>query len=120
MGDDQPRPGICVFQATFSVADQRSGRLALVDNAREPGPRNCGQTASEAEVTRGFSPASRIATIIRRAWFVFIFVVCREFLGNNASQLNRAVINSVTAARLVVEGRQRSVGSGQRRVPGPG
>ena len=30
MGDDQPRPGICVFQATFSVADQRSGRLALV------------------------------------------------------------------------------------------
>ena len=79
MGDDQPRPGICVFQATFSVADQRSGRLALVDIAREPGPRNCGQTASDADEARGLNPASSVATIIRTVGFILISRIIRWF-----------------------------------------
>ena len=43
IGDDQPRPGTSVFQATFSVADQRSGRFGPLATPRAPGPRNCGQ-----------------------------------------------------------------------------
>src|SRR2546427_2739215 len=49
MGDDQPRPGISTFHATFSVADQCSGRLVLSATPRALGPRNCGQLASGAE-----------------------------------------------------------------------
>jgi hypothetical protein len=82
MGDDQPRPGIRVFQETFSVADQRSGSLGLAEIAREPGPRNCGQTASAADVAKGLNPASSVATIIKTVRFLFILLVSGGFLVN--------------------------------------
>src|SRR5688572_29980969 len=43
MGDDQPRPGISRFHATFSVADQRSGSVVPRPMPRDFVPRNCGQ-----------------------------------------------------------------------------
>jgi hypothetical protein len=50
MGDDQPRPGISVFQATFSVADQRSGNPGASETPRASGPRNWGQSDRAADV----------------------------------------------------------------------
>src|SRR5882724_4028553 len=48
IGEDQPRPGISTFHATFSVADQWSGKFVLVATPRAPGPRNCGQETTGA------------------------------------------------------------------------
>jgi hypothetical protein len=45
-GDDQLRPGSSVFHATFSVADQRSGRRVLMPMPAAWGPRNWGQFPS--------------------------------------------------------------------------
>src|SRR5262249_513323 len=45
MGDDHPRPGTSVFQATFSVADQCSGGWALASEAGCRHDRNCGTLA---------------------------------------------------------------------------
>ena len=41
----------------------------------QPGPRNCGQTASAANVAGGLNPANRVATIIGRAWCIFMVLV---------------------------------------------
>lgn len=43
MGEDQPRPGISVFQATFLVVDQLSGRSGFSEIPRESAPRKAGQ-----------------------------------------------------------------------------
>src|SRR6266487_794598 len=45
MGDDQPRPAISTFHATFSLVLQRSGRLGFSATPSDAGPRNCGQFA---------------------------------------------------------------------------
>src|SRR5436190_1621438 len=45
MGEDQPRPAISAFHATFSLVLQRSGRLGFSATPSDPGPRNCGQFA---------------------------------------------------------------------------
>src|SRR5947209_4862235 len=42
MGDDQPLPGMGVFQATFLVVLQVSGRLAPSPTPAACLPRNCG------------------------------------------------------------------------------
>src|SRR5690348_5387977 len=46
-GDDQPRPGIAVFQRTFCVSLQVKGRLCSSDTPWPVGPRNCGQSWTE-------------------------------------------------------------------------
>src|SRR5215207_8353293 len=48
MGDDHPRPGNSIFQATFSFVLQRSGRFGLSATPSAPGPRNCGQLSTVA------------------------------------------------------------------------
>jgi len=45
-GEDHPRPGIGVFQATFSVVLQVSGSPEATISPEECGPRNCGQLSS--------------------------------------------------------------------------
>ena len=42
IGEDQPLPGIAVFQATFSVWLQVSGKFGSSTTPDESGPRNCG------------------------------------------------------------------------------
>ena len=56
IGDDHARPGIFVFQTTFSVALHLSGRPEPSLTPEDPGPRNCGQfSAADARgpTTRG-------------------------------------------------------------------
>src|SRR5215216_2328573 len=59
MGDDQPRPGSSVTQATLSLADQVTGRAAVSATAVPPGPRNCGQSAAPS--TDGAARATKKA-----------------------------------------------------------
>src|SRR5688500_12447162 len=56
MGEDQPRPGTSIFQATFSFVLQRSGRPGLSATPIAPGPRNCGQFATGSAASA--APAS--------------------------------------------------------------
>src|SRR6185436_17677578 len=44
-GDDQPRPGTAVFQATFFVSLHSIGSPCSVECPWPPGPRNCGQSS---------------------------------------------------------------------------
>src|SRR5690348_8052422 len=48
MGEDQPRPGTSTRHATFSLVLQCSGRFGLSATPSAPGPRNCGQFATES------------------------------------------------------------------------
>ena len=70
IGDDQPRPGKSVFQATFSVADQRSGNPSPVATPFEPGPRNCGQFVSA--LTGKVAAKTRVANDIDHRGIPFI------------------------------------------------
>ncbi len=67
-GDDQPRPGSGVFQATFSVSLQVSGRWRAAGACPWPsGPRHCGQGMSSAAwIVAELTPQSRQATSMRR------------------------------------------------------
>jgi hypothetical protein len=40
IGEDQPSPGIAVFQATFSVSLHRSGSLVSIESPWPLGPRH--------------------------------------------------------------------------------
>ncbi|MGV2339919.1 MAG UNVERIFIED_CONTAM: hypothetical protein LVR18_39975 [Planctomycetaceae bacterium] len=51
-GDDQPRPGKSRFHATFSVADQTSGKPLPNATPAAPGPRNCGHTDASLSLCR--------------------------------------------------------------------
>src|SRR6185295_9923933 len=44
-GDDQPRPGTAVFQATLFVSLHSIGSPCSVECPWPPGPRNCGQSS---------------------------------------------------------------------------
>jgi len=60
--DDQPRPGTSVFHATFSLADQRSGRFAPLAIPRPSGPRNCGQCCGDWPHSATGAPPARRST----------------------------------------------------------
>src|SRR5436305_14403908 len=62
-GEDQPRPGMGVFQATFFELDHSTGRLWALEWPCPSGPRNSGQF-SFAEVTLG-SASNRSANTAR-------------------------------------------------------
>lgn len=49
MGEDQPRPGIGVAHSMLDVADHLSGRLELLADGLEKGPRKPGHSGSPAK-----------------------------------------------------------------------
>src|SRR5262245_43046369 len=69
IGDDQPRPGMPVFQATFLVVSQVSGRLEPLATA-PCAPRNCGQLSSAC--ARGSAATRKKKGIqpMRRMWSI--------------------------------------------------
>jgi hypothetical protein len=73
MGDDQPRPGISAFHATFVAADHCSSRFVLVVVPRASGPRNCGQFASRATALAEARPPQRVAATNTLSALDFIF-----------------------------------------------
>src|SRR5918996_6315908 len=62
IGEDQPRPGICVFHLTFSLVDHRNGSPSIADTPRPAGPRNCGQVISTG-VDRAIAAPTTTASI---------------------------------------------------------
>src|SRR5437870_6913792 len=63
VGELQPVPGISVFQATFWLVLQVSGRLGSSATPSEPGPRNCAQLFCAVAVVSS-TQLRRIATIV--------------------------------------------------------
>src|SRR5580658_1779341 len=49
IGEDQPRPGMSAVHSTFSDLDHLSGRLELMAEGLEEGPRNPGHSGSPAK-----------------------------------------------------------------------
>src|SRR6478735_3255690 len=67
IGDDQPSPGISVFQATFSVPLQCSGKSLAAETPWPVGPRNRGQfsTARDIAATAKNDPKTAAASAQR-------------------------------------------------------
>src|SRR6185436_15340605 len=59
-GDDQPRPGTAVFQATFFVSLHSIGSPCSVECPWPPGPRNCGQSSVARETACASHNSARI------------------------------------------------------------
>src|ERR1043165_162868 len=87
MGEDQPRPAISAFHATFSLVLQRSGKLEFSATPSEPGPRNCGQFADgSAPIPEPVNSTNRNPTTIKAGRSPFVLgklrlVRVQEFIG---------------------------------------
>src|SRR5688572_4741441 len=91
MGDDQPRPGTAMFQATFSFVLQRSGRLGWSATPRAPGPRNWGQLVRAAAWA---CPVTMSATTPRMRGFMALSVGISKF----KSQTSNGVLRETNVA----------------------
>src|SRR5581483_11602605 len=63
IGDDQPSPGIAVFQATLVAASHETGRARSSDHPWPDGPRNRDQLPSDC-AHAGTASASRAASVL--------------------------------------------------------